>query len=110
MSMKCIPPQTPHLNGIVGRGISISLIFAPKQRLWLFVRRLGGSNVYSQSMFWGKNEKNIKNFLLKISFFFFYNLGKVWACFMLWFPMCSHTLQGWGDPHVDFIYGNQTYF
>ena len=37
--------------------------------------RRGGSNVYPQSMFWSKNKKNIKNFLLEI--FTFYNLRKI---------------------------------
>ena len=37
--------------------------------------RIGRSNVYPQSMFWSKNKKNIKIFLLKI--FNFYNLGKM---------------------------------
>ena len=30
--------------------------------------RRGGSNEYPQSMFWGKNKKNIKNFPMKFSF------------------------------------------
>ena len=34
--------------------------------------RRGGSNEYPQSMFWSKNKKNIRNFLMKI--FLFYNL------------------------------------
>ena len=45
--------------------------------------RRGGSNEYPQSMFWSKNKKNIKEFLLKI--FIFYNFFKslyiAWACF-----------------------------
>ena len=31
--------------------------------------RRGGSNEYPQSMFWSKNKKNIKTFLMKFSFF-----------------------------------------
>ena len=31
--------------------------------------RRGGSNVYQQSMFWSKNKKNIKIFLMKFSIF-----------------------------------------
>ena len=31
--------------------------------------RRGGSTVYPQSMFWSKNKKNIKIFLMKFSFF-----------------------------------------
>ena len=30
---------------------------------------IGGSNEYPQSMFWSKNKKNIKNFLVNFSIF-----------------------------------------
>ena len=53
-------PLEPHFyiskTGVY-RGIPIFLIYAPKHRLWVFVRtasarpRRGGSNVYPQSMF-----------------------------------------------------------
>ena len=40
MSVKCIPPHTPHLYSKTGvrRGIPIFLNFAPKHRLWVLVR------------------------------------------------------------------------
>ena len=70
MSVQCIPPCTPILYSKTGvrRGIPIFLIFVPKHRMWILVRR-GGSNVYPQSMFWAKIIKNIKIFPMKFSIF-----------------------------------------
>ena len=54
VSAKCIPSHTPLLYSKTGvcRGIPISLIFAPKHRLWVLFRTTsrGGSKVYPQSM------------------------------------------------------------
>ena len=58
-------------------GISIFLIFAPKQRLWILVRTASARwlkrvpTIYVLS----KNKKNVKNFLMKI--FNFYNIRKI---------------------------------
>ena len=48
-------------------GMYIFLIFVPKHRLWVLVNR-GGSNMYSQSMVWIKNEKISTFFNGKITF------------------------------------------
>ena len=59
-------PLTPHFY-IVKQGFTevyFFLVFAPKHISWVLV-----SNVYPQSMFLGKNKKNIKNVRLKSNIF-----------------------------------------
>ena len=47
-------------HSVLQTHISSFLIFAPKHRLWVHVRR-GGSNEYPQSMFRSKNKKKYQN-------------------------------------------------
>ena len=62
MSVRLIPPYSPHLYSKTGvsRGIPIFRIFAPKHRLWVLVNRLTEA-VLTCTTIYVLNKKKKKN-------------------------------------------------